>query len=128
MGELPSDRSPAGQQPAAGSRPQRFTVLQAVRSDWRAYVIYVGFLLVFLVFALLLHDKGFLSGTNLLTIFRQAATISVMAVAMTFVIAAAEIDLSVGSVAGLSSVVTAMTLARWGLAMGILAGLGVGFL
>ena len=41
---------------------------------------------------------------NLLNIVRQTATISVMAVAMTYVIASGEIDLSVGSVAGLSSV------------------------
>ena len=45
---------------------------------------------------------------------------------MTYVIAAAEIDLSVGSVAGLASVLTAMTLSHFGLVPGILAGLFVG--
>ena len=42
------------------------------------------------------------------------------------VIAAAEIDLSVGSVAGLASVVTAMSLSHFGLIPGILAGLALG--
>lgn len=94
--------------------------------DWRRYVIYIGFVVVFLVFAVLLRDEGFLTSNNILNIFRQTATITVIAVGMTFVIACAEIDLSVGSVAGLSSVATAMALSNWGLVPGILAGLAVG--
>jgi ribose transport system permease protein len=94
--------------------------------EWRAYVVYIAFLIVFVVFAITLSDQGFLTKTNLLNIVSQTATISVMAVAMTFVIAAAEIDLSVGSVAGLSSVVTAMALQHLGFVPGILAGLGTG--
>src|SRR5919202_4972208 len=94
--------------------------------DWRRYVIYIGFVVVFLFFAILLRNQGFLSANNLLNIFRQTAIITVIAVAMTYVIAAAEIDLSVGSVAGLSSVCTAMALSRWGLVAGIIAGLVVG--
>jgi len=94
--------------------------------DWRRYVIYIGFVVVFIFFAVFLRDAGFLSANNLLNIFRQTATITVIAVAMTYVIACAEIDLSVGSVAGLSSVVTAMALSRWGLIAGVLGGLAVG--
>lgn len=96
--------------------------------DWRRYVIYIGFVVVFLFFAVLLRDQGFLSPQNLLNIFRQTATITVIAVGMTYVISCAEIDLSVGSVAGLSSVCTAMALSQWGLVPGILAGLAVGLL
>ena len=51
----------------------------------------------------LLGDEGFLTANNLLNIVRQTATIAIIAVGMTYVIACAEIDLSVGSVAGLSS-------------------------
>lgn len=93
------------------------------RMDWRSNIIYVAFVLVFLLFAIGLGDSGFLSGNNLLNIVRQTATISVMAVAMTFVIANAEIDLSVGSIAGLASVTTAITIQHVGLVPGILAGL-----
>ena len=81
---------------------------------------------MFILFAVTLGDSGFTNPNNLLNIFRQVATISIMAVAMTFVIAAAEIDLSIGSIAGLASVVTAMTLNTFGLIPGILAGLLVG--
>jgi ribose transport system permease protein len=94
--------------------------------DWHRYVIYIGFVVVFLFFAVLLRDQGFLSANNLLNILRQTATITVIAVAMTFVIACAEIDLSVGSVAGLSSVVAAIALSHWGLLAGIIGGLAVG--
>ncbi|GAA3569173.1 ABC transporter permease [Microlunatus spumicola] len=94
--------------------------------DWRRYVIYIGFVVIFLVFAVLLGDEGFLSANNLLNIFRQTATITVIAVGMTYVIACAEIDLSVGSVAGLSSVCAAMGIAAFGLVPGIIAGLLVG--
>src|SRR3982750_4821122 len=94
--------------------------------DWRRYVIYIGFVVVFLFFAVLLGNQGFLSANNLLNIFRQTAIVTVIAVAMTYVISAAEIDLSVGSVAGLSSVCTAMAVSHWGLVAGIVAGLAVG--
>jgi len=95
--------------------------------DWRRYAIYLGFAAVFLLFALFLGGDGFLTGANLLNIVRQTAIISVMAVAMTFVIASAQIDLSVGSVAGLSSVAAALAISGTGSALfGVLAGLGVG--
>ena len=99
---------PAGA-PSGGSR------LRGI--DWRSYAIYIGFAVVFLLFAIFLADDGFLSGTNLLNIFRQTAIISVMAVAMTFVISAAQIDLSVGSVAGLSSVCAALAISATGSAL-----------
>lgn len=94
--------------------------------DWRQYVIYAGFVIVFLVFAVMLRDQGFLQTTNLLNILRQSATIAVMAVAMTFVLSAGQIDLSVGSVAGLASVTTALAISHWGLLAGIVAGLATG--
>jgi len=94
--------------------------------DWRRYVIYIGFAVVFLFFAITLGDDGFLTGNNLLNIVRQTATVTIIAVGMTYVIAAAQIDLSVGATAGLASVVTAMTIANYGVPLGILAGLAVG--
>jgi ribose transport system permease protein len=96
------------------------------RFEWQQNIIYIGFIAVFLLFAITLGDSGFTSPNNLLNIFRQTATISIMAVAMTYVIAAAEIDLSIGSVAGLAAVVAAMTIDTYGLVVGIAAGLAVG--
>jgi ribose transport system ATP-binding protein len=104
---------------AAGGRP---------RFDVRKNILYIGFVVLFVVFAITLGDQGFTSSNNLLNIIRQTATISVMAVAVTFVIGAAEIDLSVGSVAGLASVICAMALDSFGLVGGIAAGLLIGAL
>jgi ribose transport system permease protein len=119
--------TPAAATAGAAAAPEPGGLQRLLRDlDWRRYIIYIGFVAVFAVFAILLHDEGFLSSNNLLNIFRQTATITVIAVGMTYVIACAEIDLSVGSVAGLSSVVTAMALAHWGLVVGVLAGLAVG--
>jgi ribose transport system permease protein len=94
--------------------------------DWRQNIIYIGFVVVFILFAITLGDSGFLSPNNLLNIVRQTASISIMAVAMTYVIATAEIDLSIGSVAGLASVVAALALSQFGTVIGVLAGLAVG--
>ena len=96
--------------------------------DIRSNIVYVGVVVVFILFALMLSGRGFTSTVNLLNILRQSSIIIVMAMAMTFVIGAAEIDLSVGSIAGLASVATAMALARFGVFPGILAGLLVGVL
>ena len=77
-------------------------------ANWRQNIIYIGFVVIFAVFAVTLADKGFLNPTNLLNIIRQTAMIAVMAVAMTFVLASGEIDLSIGAVAGLATVTVAM--------------------
>jgi ribose transport system permease protein len=96
------------------------------RIDVRQNILYIGFVVLFVVFAATLGDEGFTTSNNLLNIIRQTATISVMAVAVTFVIGAAEIDLSVGAVAGLASVICAMALDSYGLVPGILAGVLLG--
>ena len=96
------------------------------KRTWRQNIIYIGFVVVFLFFALTLHDKGFLTPNNILNITRQTAVIAVMAVAMTLVLSSGEIDLSVGAVAGLASVTTAMAVAWGGLPAGIAAGIMTG--
>lgn len=95
-------------------------------ANWRQNIIYIGFVVIFVVFALTLNDKGFLNPNNLLNIVRQTAMIAVMAVAMTFVLSAGEIDLSVGAVAGLTTVTVAMAIAIAGPVGGVLAGLATG--
>lgn len=96
--------------------------------DWRRSIVYLGFVALFLFFSIILRDSGFLTTNNLLNIVRQTAIISVMAVAVTFVIAAGEIDLSVGAVAGLASVTTSLVLSQYGLIPGIVAGLFTGII
>ncbi|MFL5661511.1 MAG: ABC transporter permease [Ktedonobacteraceae bacterium] len=103
-------------------------IARIFRFDWRQYVVYIGFVVLLLFFSIVLSGSGFLNTNNLLNIVRQTAIISVMAVAMTFVIAAAEIDLSIGALAGLASVVTALMIQQYGILAGIGAGLLVGLI
>lgn len=98
----------------------------ALFANWRQNIIYIGFVAIFLIFALTLNDKGFLNPNNLLNIVRQTAMIAVMAIAMTFVLSAGEIDLSVGAVAGLTTVTVAMAIAVAGPLGGVAAGIGTG--
>jgi ribose transport system permease protein len=92
----------------------------------RQYVVYLAFLLIFVFFAVTLRHDGFLSQTNLLNIVRQTTPITVMAVAVVFVLSAGEIDLSLGSVVALSALVTADVMQSLSAVLAVAAGLGIG--
>jgi ribose transport system permease protein len=92
----------------------------------RRYFVYVAFLALLAFFAITLHDDGFLSQTNLLNIVRQTTPVTVMAVAVVFVLSAGEIDLSLGAVVALSALATADVMQDHGAVLGVAAGLGVG--
>jgi ribose transport system permease protein len=92
----------------------------------RRYFVYVAFLALLAFFAITLHDDGFLSQTNLLNIVRQTTPVTVMAVAVVFVLSAGEIDLSLSAVVALSALVTADVMQHHGAVLAVAAGLGVG--
>src|SRR5262245_7092906 len=71
----------------------------------------LGLFLVCVIFGFLVGPQFFRAG-NLELIARQTAIVAVAALGMTVVIASAGIDLSVGSVVSLSTVITALLL-RW---------------
>ncbi len=84
--------------------------------------------LVVLCIALFIATPDFLTGRNLLNIGIQVSTVAVLAFGMTFVIVAGGIDLSVGSVAALSAMVSGWFFASAGLPGGValVAGLVTG--
>ena len=86
--------------------------------------------LVLLCVALFIATPAFLTGGNLLNIGVQASTIAVLAFGMTFVIVAGGIDLSVGSVAALSGMISAFVFSTMGLPgwLSLVAGLATGAL
>jgi ribose transport system permease protein len=92
----------------------------------RTYLIFAAFVVLFAFFAVVLHDDGFTSETNLLNIVRQTAPVTVMAVAVVFVLSTGEIDLSLGAVVALSALVTAKLLQTESALVAVAAGLGVG--
>ncbi len=97
------------------------------REALRRYGLVLSFLLLCL--ALTLLSDRFLTVSNLLNVLRQATINGIIAVGMTYVILTAGIDLSVGSVLALATVVAAgLMQAGWPVPVGVLAGLGVGTL
>ena len=90
------------------------------------YVIYIGFLAIFGVFALVLRGEGFATPANLLNIAQETAPVTVMAVGMVFVLTAGEIDLSIGSIVAVSALLAAVALRNWPWPVGVAAGLGAG--
>ncbi|GAA2096834.1 ABC transporter permease [Actinomadura alba] len=94
--------------------------------------------IVVLFVVLSVTASGFLTMTNQLAILRDAATIGVVAWAMTLVIVAGEIDISIGPAVAFSSVLLAKATGEWHLpfalalllclAVGLLLGAGAGFL
>jgi ribose transport system permease protein len=106
---------------------------------WGAYRgdnpgILIGAMLVIIaIFAYLLRDTGFMSSVNLLSIVRVSATITIMSVAIVFVLCAGEIDLSIAAIVPVAALITALLLSwdyNFVLAalVGVLFGAGVGFL
>ena len=96
--------------------------LQALIAS-QAFWVTVALLLICVVMALI--SDAFLSTNNLFNTTRNFAFIGIMALGMTAVIITAGIDLSVGSVMGLSGVVTGLVLTN---GYPLWAGIGAGLL
>ena len=77
--------------------------------DISKYSVYIIFVLCLIIFGIWLKGS-FFSLSNLLNITRQAGAVSVMAIGMVFVIGLGHIDLSIGSVVAVSSLITAYIL------------------
>ena len=91
------------------------------------YVVYIFFAIVLLFFSATIGDKGFLSVMNLFNIARTTAMVTVIAVAMTFVISSGELDLSVGSTAALAALTCALVMqAGFGWPVAVIAALAAG--
>lgn len=94
--------------------------------DLQRFVVYIGFLLIFAFFAIVLRDVGFLSPRNLSNIIVQTAPATVMAIGLVYALSAGEIDLSFGSVVAVSAMAAAMAMQTMPMMVGVAAGLGVG--
>ncbi len=70
--------------------------------------VLLGLIAVFAVFSV--TTPYFFSLSNLLTVSRQVALLGIMAVGMTFVLVCGEVDLSVGSIFGLTMIVMGLLL------------------
>src|SRR5271165_4524609 len=86
-------------------KPQK----KGVQLDWvRRVSVFAGVALLFIVFSVL--TQSFYQPGNLLDILLQSSINTMVAVGMTLVVMTRGIDLSVGSVVGLSSMIAASLL------------------
>ena len=98
----------------------------AARMDWiRQAGVAAGCIGLFVIFSIL--KSTFYQPGNLLDILLQSSINAVVAVGMTLVIMTKGIDLSVGSIVGVSSMVASSMLPN-GIFMGVLAGVATGLL
>lgn len=110
--------------PPQKSRMRRLAQL-LLQGD-RPYALYGAFAILLVVFSF--ASPWFLSIDNFLNIGRQTALVSIVAIGMTFVIIARQIDLSVGSTLALSGMSAALAMAHVGdnWVVGAIAGIGTG--
>jgi ribose/xylose/arabinose/galactoside ABC-type transport system permease subunit len=110
---------------ARDSRRLQTIASTLLRGEW-PYMLYFAFLILLVVFSF--ASPWFLSLDNFLNIGRQTTLVSIVAIGMTFVIIAGQIDLSVGSTLALSGMAAALAMANIGNSwiVGAVAGLGTG--
>jgi ribose transport system permease protein len=109
----------------AGERPERVLTFGDVFGRDAGGLI----VLLILFGAMTLASSEFLTGDNLANLARQVAVFGIIAVGQLLVILTAGIDLSVGSVLGLTGCITAELLVHgWGIVPAILGGLVIGAL
>jgi ribose/xylose/arabinose/galactoside ABC-type transport system permease subunit len=110
--------------PSADSRAWK--IARALVQGDRPYMLYIAFAVLLVVFSF--ASPWFLSIDNFLNIGRQTALVSIIAIGMTFVIIARQIDLSVGSSLALSGMAAALAMSHIGDSwlIGAIAGIGTG--
>jgi len=113
---------PSESLPAAGKLARHLSI-----SAIRSYSLLVAIAAVWIIFAAT-TDGIFLDPRNFSNLMRQTAVTGILSVGMVMVIVTAEIDLSVGSLVGLSGMAAVMlqTVAHAGVLASVLLGLGVG--
>ncbi len=96
-----------------------------MKRGWSDYAIFIALAIECVILAI--ASPAFVSTENVLNVLRQNAFTAIVSAGMTFVILTAGIDLSVGSVVGLSGVLCADVMVHGhSVAAGVLAGVAAG--
>ena len=116
------------------TRPNSFqdkfilAMVRFFRAEWSG--AFLAIVVLGISIELATSGRPFFHPTNLMTILNNSAAIGVVAGGMTLVILTAGIDLSVGSVMGMTAALTGYVASFWGFppALAICTGLGLGLL
>ncbi len=131
------DQSTAAASPPPSQRPESTGFQRFMSGSVGRNLGLVAALLVLVIVGAVTAPDTFTSVSNILTILRQASIIGVVSIGMTLVIISGGIDLSVGSVIGLASVVASIAVVQdladqihWSLmiVLALLVGLGAGLI
>ncbi len=130
MSEVPNE--PVLDRPPVTADVSRLTHVERLRSlavEWRAYTMLFALAAIWLFFHYLTGGV-FLSARNFSNLMLQTSVTGVLAVGMLMVIITGQIDLSVGSLVGLTGGISAavLTWLGWGLVPSLIAAVVVGLL
>lgn len=90
-----------------GARKMADKKNKKIQLDFRTYMMIIALVSIWLIFSII-TGGSFLSPRNISNLFRQSVFTSVLAIGMVLVIIMGHIDLSVGSVAGLTGGIVAI--------------------
>lgn len=86
-------------------------------SLWKRTEISLIFIIIVIFMIATFGTNNFFSSYNLTNILKQCSIIGVISVSATFIIITGGIDLSCGAICGMSTLITAMGQARWGMSV-----------
>jgi ABC-type xylose transport system permease subunit len=126
---LPADLQDERLIASSGVRGAISAFMARLRSgDLGSVPVVVGLIIIWAVFQI--ANSSFLSSRNLVNLTLQTTSVGVIAIGIVLVLLLGEIDLSVGSVSGLSASVLGVTFVSkgWPLVVSVVAGVAIGLI
>lgn len=108
---------------------------QHAKFNWRVFMQQYGTITAFIILCAIFtaFTDSFLTFNNIVTVMKQISMIAIVASGLTFVVVAGEIDLSIGSIAGLMGMLVAGALSSgihtiWSVVITLAVGTAAGFI
>jgi len=122
-----TDQLPEQENSVKKSSPLKEAIINSIRNNVRQYTMILALLGIWIIFAVL-TGAVFLNVRNLSNLFMQSATVAIVGMGMVLIIVSGNIDLSVGSVVGITgaAIGALQVYGGWGTIPTILLGLIIG--
>lgn len=122
-----TDQLPEQENSVKKSSPLKEAIINSIKNNVRQYTMILALLGIWIIFAIL-TGAVFLNVRNLSNLFMQSATVAIVGMGMVLIIVSGNIDLSVGSVVGITgaAIGALQVYGGWGTIPTILLGLIIG--